>query len=630
MTYQCFFTSKMLTNFFLVFFALSLIACGSSTTAPEPEVVATTQEQDCQTKDDENEDDNCGTLLVGLTDAEGDFVNYTVNVIGLELTRSDGVQVSVLSDSQSVNFADYIELSELATAATIPAGIYVAGSITIDYATADIQVEKDGSAVPANMIDSDGQALTTETLQLQLDENNRLVIARRRPAMLEIDFNLSASHTVDLTTTPVTVTTEPFIVAEVDPIIKKEFRVRGPLIQVDQENFFFRISVRPFHRISGKFGGINIHTTEQTNFEINGNSYLGNEGLAQMSNLPAASPTITLGSFDRATDQLTALTVIAGSGVPGTDKDGVTGVIVARQGNALTVKGASIIRRSGEVTFDDEIIVMVADTTKVSKNRRLQDEVTIADLSIGQPVTMLGDINEQNQQVTLDASDGAVRMRIGHASGHLISEDGLTLNVNLQALQGRTPSIYDFTGTGIDPTSDAQADNYQIATDNLIISNLENNDPVRITGFINAYASAPADFNAISVINYAESRSQLFVNWPAGESVIAFSDIASDSLTVDSSSQGEGGVYQLIQGGIRTEITSFDSSVVVAPFSDRGFYTIKTTDGIISFSNFADFSSVLQQKLDEGNNVDLMHAVGGFANDSKILSAVKIAIKLNQ
>ncbi len=620
-----------LKGLLITFFLISLSACGGGNGGgdePLLEEVAVVAESSCITSDAQNTSNNCGTLLVGITDADGDFLSYTVEVTGLELTRSDGTQVSVMPSNQAVNFAEYVEVSELATAATIPVGIYTSGSITIDYTNADIQVEKDGEAVMANMVDAEGVSLTFETLQLQFDENNQLVIARGRPAMLGIDFNLAASHTVNLESEPVTVTTEPFIVAEIDPIENKEFRVRGPLISVSEEESLFRIAVRPFHRDDGRFGGIDVQTNDDTNFEVNGIAFVGAEGLTQMADLESGTPTVTLGNFDRAADQFLAITVIAGSGVPGADRDAARGVIVARQGNVLTLKGASLIRQDGDVSFSDEITVLIDTTTLVSKNRRLQDDVNIDDLSIGQAVTVLGTISQQDDSTTIDATEGAIRMRITSASGHAISEDGLTLTMSLQALQGRTPDTYDFTGTGISPDFDADAENYEVSIENLMVTNVSENDPIRVSGFINEFGAAPADFNALTVINYAESRSQILVNWPTGDTVVAFSEISSETLVINTNNEGEG-VYKLVQGGIRTDLTSFDAPVTILPVADRGFYSIKTADGITGFSNFADFTSALQLELDEGGSIDLMHSVGGFSNENKTLSAIKIAIKLN-
>ncbi len=616
---------SLLTTLFLI----SLAACGGGSSEPPIEQVTVSEEESCTTTEQENGDDNCGTLLLGLTDADGDFLNYTVEVTGLELTRADGTLVSVMPSSQMINFTEYVEVSELATAATIPAGIYNSGSITVNYTNADIQVEKDGVAVTANMVDAEGITLTRETLQIQFDENNRLVIARHRPAMLEIDFNLAASHNVNLENDPVTVTTEPFIVAEIDPIESKEFRVRGPLISVDETKAIFRIAVRPFHRNSGRFGGVNVQTNNNTNFEVDGVAFIGAEGLTQMAALEKGTPTITLGIFDRAADRFTAITVIAGSGVPGADKDAAAGVIVARQGNTLTVNGVSLIRQNGEVSFANQITVLIDSSTLVSKRRRLQDDVNIDDLSVGQAVTILGTISQQDDSTTIDATEGAIRMRLTFASGHAISEDGLTLNLALQALQGRPPETYDFSGTGISPELDASADNYEVSIENIQLSQISTNDPIRVSGFINQFGNAPVDFNAMTVINYAESRSQIFVNWPTGDTVITFSEIGSENLVINTENEGEDGVYKLLQGGIRTDFSSFDIPVTIIPLADRGFYSIKSGDAISAFSNFADFSSALQLKLDEGDSIDLMHAVGGFSTDNKTLSAVKIAIKLN-
>ena len=38
----------------------------------------------------------CGTVYIGLTDADGDFVNYTVDVVQLTLETADGRTVDTL------------------------------------------------------------------------------------------------------------------------------------------------------------------------------------------------------------------------------------------------------------------------------------------------------------------------------------------------------------------------------------------------------------------------------------------------------------------------------------------------------------------------------------------------------
>ncbi len=617
----------------LPLFAISLSACGGggggSVDAPIVGIIT----DDCVTSDAVNTSDGCGTLLVSLTDADGDFLTYTVSISSIELSRRDGTVVSLLPTPQTVDFTDYVDLSELTTAATIPAGIYVSGSITVDYSAADIQVEKDGIAIAANMVDENGQALTSQTLALQIDEENNLVVSRARIALMEFDFNLAASHTVDISTDPATVTTEPFIIVEVDPVDGKEHRIRGPLISVDEAESFYRIAVRPFHGRNDRLGGLNIYIDDETNFDIDGEAYMGAAGLTELAAHDAGTATAAFGVFNRVEGKFTASVVLAGSSVPGSDNDAARGVIVARDGNNLMLKGVAVIRQDGSVTFQDEITVLIADTTQVRKPRRVQDEVTIADLSVGQAVTIHGNAITDDNGTVLDATEGAIKMRLTFASGHVVSRDAGLLNIELQALHGRRVDLFDFSGTGMDESFDADPDNYEVSVANMIASNNQANnihadDPVRVAGFVSAFGTAPADFDALVINDYANARSQLVIDWPEAEEVVAFSEITAESLTLNT--EAEGGLYKLIQGGIRADLNSFDTPVVIQPRVGRGIYALKTPTGVSGFSNFSEFTLALQQKMDEGMTVDKMHASGGFAADTTTFSAHKLAIKLSE
>ncbi|MCW8880521.1 MAG: DUF4382 domain-containing protein [Kangiellaceae bacterium] len=622
---------KMKTNWLILLFIsisiLGLSGCGGSS---EPDPLVTEQSSQCETGDDDSNDDNCGSLLLGLTDADGDFLTYNVQVTGIELIRNDGTAVSVMPSAQSIDFVDYVEMSELVTAATVPAGIYTQGTIQISYQDADIQVEKDGAAVAASMVDADSNPLNSVSLTLQLDEDNRLVIHRNRPALIELDFNLAASHTVNLETDPVTITTEPFIIAEVDPVMNKEFRIRGPLIRVNEDESSFRIAVRPFHRRDGRFGGVNVQVDENTNFEIDGEAFVGAEGVTQMAGLSEGTPTVTLGLFERDRNSFTGITVLAGSSVPGSDSDAVKGVIVARDENQLTVRGASIIRDTGDVSFREEVTVLIGEETRVSMPRRIDQAVTIADLSVGQAITVAGDATITDEATTIDATQGAVKMRLTFASGHATAVNDIQLNMELQALQARSPEVYDFSGTGIDPSFDADPLDYEVSVENLMIGNLAADAPVRVSGFITPFGAAPADFDAYNLINYAESRSQLYVDWPDASEEASINDLTSEGFSINIINNGEEGIYKLLQGGIRTELTSFDTLVSVSPKAERGIYTLRLSDSVMAFSDFADFAAELQQKLDEGMSIDKLHAIGGFSTSEVSFSALKIAVKLDE
>jgi hypothetical protein len=120
---------------------LALSACGGGSGNGEP-IVAN---QGCDAA-------TCGTLLVGLTDADGEFLSYSVDVVSLTLTKANGTVVQTLPTRQRVDFAGLVDLTELVTAATIPNGTYVSASIQLDYANADVSVEVNGAPVAATVV----------------------------------------------------------------------------------------------------------------------------------------------------------------------------------------------------------------------------------------------------------------------------------------------------------------------------------------------------------------------------------------------------------------------------------------------------------------------------------------------
>jgi len=224
---------------------LALSACGGGGGSMAPPIA----NQGCNSA-------TCGTLMVGLTDADGDFLSYSVDVVSLSLRKADGTIVQTLPTRQRVDFAQLVDLTELVTAATIPNGDYVRASIRLDYAGSEVSVEVNGAPVAATVVDSNGVPLGVVDLAIELDNRNHIIIAPGRPALLQLDFDLAASHEVDITTTPVTAVALPFIVATVEPVDDKELRVRGPLVSVNTNASSYLIDLRPFNDATARLGQV--------------------------------------------------------------------------------------------------------------------------------------------------------------------------------------------------------------------------------------------------------------------------------------------------------------------------------------------------------------------------------------
>ena len=403
--------------------ALILTACGGSTgssSTPDPQSTLSCDPANSATHDE------CGTVLVGLTDADGDFLNYTVDVLGLTLETANGRTVEVMPSATRVNFTDYVDATELVAAAVVPPAVYVSGTITLDYSDAEVLVESGDVAKDAVVTGLDDVELGQTSLKIVLSNRDRLMVTKRRAHLLQLDFDLAASHDVDVLATPARAASEQFIVAEVHPVDEKTIRVRGPLIQVNEDEMSYTIAVRPFHDRVSDFGRFKVSVTDETEFEVDGMMWAGSEGLRALNAAGQGTPTVAKGTLTTSDRAFTADIVLAGSSVPGHDADAVVGNIIKRDGNFLTIRGATIIPRDTatdrRVHFHDDVVVEVGPNTKVFKDGHRHSDLSIGALSIGQRVTVRGSqptptTDAAAPQILFDATQGAVRMHVTRLSG---------------------------------------------------------------------------------------------------------------------------------------------------------------------------------------------------------------------
>jgi hypothetical protein len=294
--------------------AFVLSACGGgagTTTNNTPPVAAECNPSDPATVSE------CGTVIIGLTDADGDFLSYAVDVLSLELEKRNGAIVEVLPNSTRVDFAQYVDLTEFISVATVPPGDYVAGKIRLDYSNAEVFVEESGSAKATTVVDEKGNALGQTELNIRLAERDHLVVLKGRPALLTLDFDLDASHIVDTEPMPAIATAEPFIVAEIDPVDTKDIRVRGRLIEANVEDMYYTVALRPFHDAAHDFGRMKVNVTNRTDFEVNEQAFVGAEGLRALAAAGQGTLTVAKGTLNVAEREFTADFVLAGTSVPG-------------------------------------------------------------------------------------------------------------------------------------------------------------------------------------------------------------------------------------------------------------------------------------------------------------------------
>ncbi len=597
--------------------ALALVACGGGGSDPAPSGSTPPPAQ------------KTGTLLVGLTDADGDFLSYAVDVVSLTLQKADGTVVNALPTRQRVDFVELVSLSELVTAATIPTGVYTRASIRLDFANADVSVEVGGEAKAATVVDKDGNPLGVVDLAIRLDNRNHVNIQEGIPALLQLDFDLAATHRVDISSDPVIAKAAPFVVATIQPVDEKEIRVRGPLVSVDTAASNYLIDIRPFLHTNARHGQITVNTNAETTFEIDGVEFEGAAGLAAMAALPAGARTAAFGVLSTSDRKFTALRVFAASSVVGDRFDVLVGNVIARDGNELTVRGGTMFRVGNAIGFvRGDITVLISDQTKVTRDGGGRNLLRPIAISVGQRIHAFGQASQTGDAWVLDATQGRVRMNITHLLGRIVSSNPGNLALDLAAIDGRRVEIFNFAGTGSAPAVDADPDNYEVATAALDLNRLVADAPVRVFGFVTPFGFAPPDFFGRTVVDFIDLRAELGIGWTEAGTSAPFLRMGADGLVIDQNNTDLGERHHIKFGHRIIDITQLANPVTVVPASGKTLFAIGRGDSVEVFREFAPFAEALSAAIGGGGKLRAMHARGGFSADGLTINANYVAVSM--
>ena len=549
-----------------------------------------------------------GQVMVSMRDAAGDFVSYAVDVTSLQLQRANGDVVDTVPLTTRVDFTELADLTEFFTIATVPSGTYTQVVMNLDFTNAQIVVQNaTGAEVPVVPVDASGNALTTLAVTIHLPDSEPVRIAPGIPATVTLDFDLDASNTIDVTTNPAKVTVQPFLSVIPEFEQNRDHRVRGLLTSVDHAANTVTLRVRPFHLLSGEFGKLTFAVNDQTQFEVNGTSLVGSAGLNALGRMAVDSPVVAQGTVTERT--LTATTVLAGTSVPWANGDVVSGIVTARSGDTLTVKGADIDFADGTHTFRSVFSVLVGDATRVNALGLDAAARNKDSISVGQRIVAFGTMNGAS---TLDATAGRVRMNITRLIGNVVRLNPLV--VNLAELGGLRPGAFDFAGTGTDTAADSDPANYVVDTSTLTLSSVSLNDVVRVRGLVHAFGSAPPSFDARTVIDVDTDSigAWLSADWRSlGGSTDPFTSVTPDEVAVDLTDAR----HTLSLLGIPKDVLGANDQIgLIAPGDVRGIYlvTVRGSHELHLFRDFASLTPELTDQLNAGNRLVQIEAVGRY------------------
>jgi len=531
------------------------------------------------------------------------------------------------------------------------------------------------------------------TLTLQLPSGSPLVITNGTVSHLALDFNLSASNTVAPSTitsstmaSAVMVTVNPVLVASLTPDVTRPIRVRGPLVSVTNtaSQTSYTVKVFPFFTDADDgMGQVVVYTTTTTAFTINGSAYTGNAGLSALAALPAGTLTLALGTFDTTANVFTAAQVFAGTSVPGAGLDSVEGTVVARSGNVLTVSnaffepeegggvsGGEVMSAAGGTSdnamgtntmgnntmggtmsgstmgsnmgaddfgFFGQVLVTVASTTLVTEDGQ-SGTFGPQDISVGQHLQAFGKFGtDASGNRTLDASSGSVRLMVTRAWGQFTSSASGVLTMSLQALDGRRPSDFNFAGTGSGTmgTNDATASAYTVSVPAaLSLPALTAGFPVAFDGFVTPFGSAPPDFAAVTLVNFATANALLHLEWqepgPTAPFVatLSASNVMMTQTTVQSAAE-----HVIFIGPVREDPGTVSAGLSFVPNTAASsmIFAIghRMSWQFQVYTSFSDFISALAGDLNGTTALVRVEAEGPYDFSTGVLSASFMAVVLS-
>ncbi|MBV8804245.1 MAG: hypothetical protein JO042_04345 [Sinobacteraceae bacterium] len=578
-----------------------------------------------------------------MTDAKGDFLSYTVNLTSLQLQTASGASVETMPVATKVDFTQLVNLTEVISAGQIPAAEYVSATLTLDYNGATITADDGtGAAVALKPVDANGAALTgTVTVSVMLDNANHLLITPGRTSRLAFDFNLAASNTVNLTAG--TVTVSPTLVATVVPSDDKSIRVRGQFASASTTANDFVLNVQPFSEESKTAGQVTVAVMATTNYQINGKAYVGAAGLAALAALPANTMVAAFGTLNQNTMAFTAASVLAGTSLENPAMDQVSGTVIARNANSLTLRRATVWHRDDGGDFDSEnsdVTVTVASTTAVTEDGSM-GTFTIADISVGQHIVVFGmastgamaGASSTNAAMTLDATAGSVRLVETQAWGTVTTLAAGSMTVKLQSLDGLPVSAFNFAGTGTSAANDANAMAYVINTGMLSQMGLAMNAPARVAGFVTPFGMAPPDFTATTLVNFSNVPQALVVDWTTKGSTTAFTGLTATSTSLQLNLTGVGLLHFVQFGPSQVDLTQPTTPPTMVPdtTATNEVFTIghRSRFKVDNFNTFAAFVTALAGDVTPMVPVIAVVATGKYDNTTNTFTANRIAVLIN-
>ena len=497
------------------------------------------------------------------------FTSYVVTLDSVSVTDEIGNTYTALATPQPVDLVKLRDVRELWGSGTVPNNNYKTATITIDYTNAAIFVLVNGVPQRAAVIGTNGAAVTTRQVVVNLDPGQPLVLtpsySTDNAQLVAINFDLLASNLVNLGTSPATVTVSPFLTVALAPPDQELIRVRGPLVNSSAALNTYTISERPFYDQASGVGELTLFSSPSTIYTLDGSAYQGLTGFTTLSQLPAGvtvtesfttfEPTATTTAF---AGKFNSVYVVGGNSLQSTLTENISGDVIAISTNAttgvetLTLRGATVYGQlfalqEGYFGYQvSDAQLLIGPSTVVTED----DLASTAGLSyksiavgahveaVGSGYTCTGTCGTSGLGVwsidATSASTGKVRLLQTPIYGKLQAESAGSITLALQTISYWPVSDFNFSGNGSASAGTPNPGVFSVSVPGgSTLTGLGVGSPVLASGLVNGFGQAPPDFLASTVTSGTSVPATLHAEWTQGGTLTPFIGLTSQGFQID-------------------------------------------------------------------------------------------------
>ncbi|HET9391533.1 MAG TPA: hypothetical protein VFO44_17935 [Steroidobacteraceae bacterium] len=582
-------------------------------------------------------------VMVVSGSAPGPFSAYIAGIMSIVFNRNDGTPVEpiilVNSAEEFIDFANLTDMHELMGSPAAVTGTYTSATVTLDYSSAQIFVNVNGTPTSATVVDDAGNPVTTVSYNVTFDPAHPLVLTQYVSNLVDINFDLSASSIVGQTSKGPQVQVKPILTISTAPIENKPIRARGLFVTANPGASNYIINSLPFFDTTAPqgFGALTVQITPQTTFSIDGVTYTGTAGLTQLQklngNLNASLVTAygTFGSLNNVTPTFNATQVYAGSSLESPDEDTVRGIVSSRSGNTVHIKGVTVFDRLGGLGYQASLTMTVGNDTLVSIDGAPSNAgVSAKSISVGQEITAAGalaPVAPAGVYTSLDATAGLVRLMPATVWGTLNAGAARSsASIGLIGLGIYQPSVFSFAGTGTSSSLDAKPATYIVDTGSTDESATPAGTLLRADGLVSPFGGAPPDFVATTLTPEANLEQALVIDWAHGGSKSPFLSMNDTGLVVNIKSPVLGTSHVVQTGPFNLDLRELQVSPLIVPDpSVTGQFAIgNPSTGINEFNSFSAFLTQIEKVLNGTNALQKLVAIGHYDSATGTFKAYRI------